>query len=271
MARRAQDVIATGKPVLLSFDTRLRYGCHGSIDVFVERAHSDLFDQLAAAQRERRECHVATVFEKNDSLGSRIVTMSHNAAIGAFVQTISPPLQLLLIGEGPDSAPLRAFATILGWKVIETEEAGTLPNEFDKWTAAVVKTHNYGRDYAALEKLLPLGLLYLALLGPRRRREQLLHTLIEAGVTVRSELFSPAGLDLGAESPEEIALAIVAEIQATFAEARANRCASEGARSTVQWTLPWHEDRSGRPYRGRRFFTPRTTRTASAISRSIVR
>ena len=44
-------------------------------------------------------------------------------------------------------------------------------------------------------------------------------TLIEAGVTVRSELFSPAGLDLGAESPEEIALAIVAEIQATFAEA----------------------------------------------------
>jgi xanthine/CO dehydrogenase XdhC/CoxF family maturation factor len=46
-----------------------------------------------------------------------------------------------------------------------------------------------------------------------------LHGLLEAGVNLRSELFSPAGLDLGAESPEEIALAIVAEIQTTFAEA----------------------------------------------------
>ncbi len=219
VARRAQDVIATGKPLLLSFDTRLRYGCHGSIDIFVERVRPELLDQLATAQRERRECLIATVFEGDHSLGSEIVVPPRDAPLGAFVQTIPPPLQLLLIGEGPDSAPLRTFATTLGWKVVETEEAASLPDEFDEWTAAVVKTHNYGRDYAALEKLLPLGLRYLALLGPRRRRDQLLHTLIEAGVTGQSELFSPAGLDLGAESPEEIALAIVAEIQATFAEA----------------------------------------------------
>jgi xanthine/CO dehydrogenase XdhC/CoxF family maturation factor len=107
----------------------------------------------------------------------------------------------------------------LGWKTIEVEEASALPNDVDKWTAAVVKTHNYGRDYAALEQLLPLGLRYLALLGPRRRRDQLLHTLLESGTAPRSALFAPAGLDLGAESPEEIALAIVAEIQTTFAEA----------------------------------------------------
>ena len=44
VARRAQDVIATGKPLLLSFDTRLRYGCHGSIDIFIERARSELLD-----------------------------------------------------------------------------------------------------------------------------------------------------------------------------------------------------------------------------------
>jgi xanthine/CO dehydrogenase XdhC/CoxF family maturation factor len=135
------------------------------------------------------------------------------------VQTIRPPLQLVLVGEGPDSATLRGLAVLLGWKVIEAEDVSSLHNKFDDWTAAIVKTHNYGRDYAALEKLLPLGLRYLALLGPRRRRDQLLHTLLEAGLLVRSELFSPAGLDLGAESPEQIALAVVAEIQATFAEA----------------------------------------------------
>ena len=219
VARRAQEVIASGKPLLLSFDTRLRYGCHGSIDIFVECAPSELFDHLAAAQRERQECRIATVFEKAESLGTRVAILPNEAFTGAFVQTISPPLQLLVIGEGPDSAALRAFATLLGWNVIETGEAASLPNDFDEWTAAVVKTHNYGRDYAALEKLFPPGLRYLALLGPRRRRDQLLFALTEAGVMLRSKLFAPAGLDLGAEEPEEIALAIVAEIQATFAEA----------------------------------------------------
>jgi xanthine dehydrogenase accessory factor len=219
VARRAQDVIATGVPILLRFDTRLRYGCNGSIDIFVERAQPELLEQLAAAQRDRRASFVATVFEGNNPPGSRVLRSPENAPAGTFMQTIRPPLQLLLIGEGPDSAPLRALATTLGWNVLEADEVSSLPNEFDEWTAAVVKTHNYGRDYAALEALLPLGLPYLALLGPRRRRDQLLHTLLEAGVTARSELFSPAGLDLGAESPAEIALAIVAEIQATFAEA----------------------------------------------------
>ncbi len=219
VALRAREVMTTGVPILLSFDTRLRYGCDGTIDVFVEPVRPELLDQLAAAQDARRACGIETIFEGNTSLGSRIVVALDDAPAGAFLQTIRPPLQLLLIGAGPDSAPLRGLAELLGWQVIEAEEASSLPNEFDEWTAAVVKTHNYGRDYAALEKLLPLGLSYLALLGPRRRRDQLLHTLLEAGVIARSELFSPAGLDLGAESPEEIALAVVAEIQATFAAA----------------------------------------------------
>ena len=221
VAGRAREVIATGVPLLLRFDTRLRYGCHGAIDIFVEPVRPELLDHLAAAQRDRRECLLATVFENDDSLGSEILFSLAEARSDAFVQTIPPQFRLLLIGSGPDSKPLSALAAILGWDVIETEEASNLPNDFDQWTAALVKTHNYGRDYAALARLLPLGLRYLGLLGPRRRRDQLLHTLMEAGVEMKSQLFSPAGLDLGAESPEEIALAIIAEIQSTFACASA--------------------------------------------------
>jgi xanthine dehydrogenase accessory factor len=216
---RAQEVIATGDPVLLSFDTRLRYGCHGAIDIFVERAQLELLERLAAAQRARRECLLATIFENLNWLGTRVVSSVDDAPAGAFVQAIRPPLRMILIGDGPDSHPLRSLAAVLVWEVIETEHVTMLPNDFDQWTAAVVKTHNYGRDYAALEMLLPLGLPYLALLGPRRRRDQLLHTLLEAGVEMNSELFSPAGLDLGAESPEQIALSIIAEIQAVLAKA----------------------------------------------------
>jgi xanthine/CO dehydrogenase XdhC/CoxF family maturation factor len=216
---RAQEVIATGQPVLLSFDTRLRYGCNGTIQIFVEKVRPEFLDQLGAAQGARTASFAATVFENSDSLGSQLLSAGVALPAGAFGQTIPPPLQLVLVGEGPDSGPFRTLAGVLGWKVLEAEEACALPGEFDQWTAAIVKTHNYGRDCAALEKLLPLGLRYVAMLGPRRRRDQLLHALRDAGVVIRSELFAPAGLDLGAEGPEQIALAVVAEIQTTFADA----------------------------------------------------
>ncbi len=220
VAVRAQEVIATGSATLLTFDTRLRYGCHGSIDVFVEKLPPNLLDAVAAAHSARTPCTIATFFEDAPSLGSRLLS-SEDVPANVFLQTLPPPLRLLLIGEGPDSPALRALAATLGWDLIETEEASALPDPLDQWTAAIVKTHNYGRDYAALQKLLPLGLRYVALLGPRRRRDQLLHALADEGVALRSELFAPAGLDLGAESPEEIALAMVAEIQTIFAGARA--------------------------------------------------
>ena len=214
---QAQQVFATGRPLLLSFDTRLRYGCHGSIDIFVEKAPTQALDQIALALGRRQSCQLATTFADSHSLGSYFLHSACQPHAGTFVQTIVPPLQLLLVGHGPDSTPLRRFAHTLGWDVIEADDVASLPDELDEWTVAIVKTHNYGRDYAALARLLPLGLRYVALLGPRRRRDQLFHALADAGVPIRSDLFAPAGLDIGAESPEEIALTIVAEIQATFA------------------------------------------------------
>jgi xanthine/CO dehydrogenase XdhC/CoxF family maturation factor len=219
VASRAQDVIATGVPILLNFDTRLRYGCNGAIEIFVERVAQEFLAGIAAAICARRSCCAATIFAGKHSLGSRLIAQPNELEMEAFVQTILPPLRLISIGAGPESAALRRFGQTLGWEIIETDDASTLPDEFDFWTAVIVKTHNYGRDFAALHKLLPLGLRYVALIGPRRRRDQLLHALADAGVETRSEFFAPAGLDLGAETPEEIALAMVAEIQAIFAGA----------------------------------------------------
>ena len=80
-----------------------------------------------------------------------------------------------------------------------------------------MKSHNYGRDFTALQKLLSLNLRYVGLIGPRKRRDQLLNDLLDLGVTINAGFFSPAGLDLRSETPEEIALAVVAEIQRVFA------------------------------------------------------
>jgi xanthine/CO dehydrogenase XdhC/CoxF family maturation factor len=84
-----------------------------------------------------------------------------------------------------------------------------------------VKSHNYGRDFAALCHLLKLDLRYVGLLGPRKRRDQLLNAVLDEGIAIDAEIFAPAGLDLGAETPEELALALVSEIQAVFAGASA--------------------------------------------------
>lgn len=220
VARRAFEVLRTGVPNLMSFDTRLRFGCNGAIEIFVEAVPDDFLTEVAAHVDGRRGYRTATVFAgKENELGSRILSAGEPAPVGAFVQDIQSPIQLIIFGDGPDSAPLRCFAETLGWRVLEVDQASDLPPRGDERTAAVVKSHNYGRDFAALQHLLSLNLRYVGLLGPRQRRDQLVNALLDAGVSIDSELFAPAGFDLGAEAPEEIALAIVSEIQSVVASA----------------------------------------------------
>ncbi len=91
-------------------------------------------------------------------------------------------------------------------------------------TIAVVMTHNYLDDLEILKVLLPSSAKYLGILGPKRRTEKLLQELYADGVEYTPEqlekLHSPVGLDIGADTPEAIALSIIAEIQAVLT----NRC-----------------------------------------------
>jgi xanthine dehydrogenase accessory factor len=216
VAVRAREIIRTGEPALMSFDTRLRFGCNGAIDVFIERARDEFLTELGEYLRARRPCTVITTFENAaEATGSRLFGPSETAG-GDFIQEIHPPIRLLIVGDGPDSISLHGFAALLGWEVEKFSHASELPDKIDEWTVAIVKTHNYGRDFAALQALLPLQMRYIGLLGPRRRRDQLIDALFDAGITATDQLFAPAGLDLGAESPEQIALAVVSEIQAVF-------------------------------------------------------
>ena len=82
-------------------------------------------------------------------------------------------------------------------------------------------THHAGHDRSYLRLLLPSAAAYIGLLGPKRRGEKLLNELRAEGFCPKPEqlarLRSPAGLDIGAETPEEIAVALIAEIQAALA------------------------------------------------------
>jgi xanthine/CO dehydrogenase XdhC/CoxF family maturation factor len=214
----AREVLRSGVSTTMSFDTRRRFGCNGKIDIFIERVPENFLVDLFGYFEARRTCYAVTSFTGTE-LGSRVSQFVEESSASVFVQEIHPPIRLLIFGEGPDGAPLHRLCELLGWKAIEIVDPHQLTMAADQWTAAIVKAHNYGRDFAALQKLLPLNLGYVGLIGPRKRRDQLLNDLLDLGVTINAGFFSPAGLDLRAETPEEIALAIVSEIQRVFAEA----------------------------------------------------
>ena len=197
----AREVLQTGEAAMMTFDTRRRFGCAGKIEIFIEQIPENFLSELAANLEARRGHLAITRFEGNE-----------------FVQEIHPPLRVLVFGDGPDNTPLRSLGRLLGWEIVEIADPNSISIEPDQWTAAIVKSHNYGRDYVALQKLLPLDLRYVGLVGPRKRRDQVMNDLLDLGITVNAGFFAPAGVDLGAETPEEIALAIVSEIQRVFAK-----------------------------------------------------
>jgi xanthine/CO dehydrogenase XdhC/CoxF family maturation factor len=213
----AREVLRNGVSTIISFDTRRRFGCNGKIDVFIERISENFLVDLAENLIARRNCLAVTIF-KGKRVGSSVAGFQHHREREhALIQEIHPPIRLLVFGEGPDGAAFHRLSELLGWKAIEIVDQHQLPIDADRWTAAIVKSHNYGRDFIALQKLLSLNLRYVGLIGPRKRRDQLLNDLLDLGVTINAGFFSPAGLDLRSETPEEIALAVVAEIQRVFA------------------------------------------------------
>jgi xanthine/CO dehydrogenase XdhC/CoxF family maturation factor len=156
----------------------------------------------------------------------RTIFLSHPAAGGEaelLVEYVPPPIALVAGGAGRDTAPLARLAAELGWDVhlLGKDE---MPATLDARTAAVIMSHNLQRDTALLAALLPSPCRYVGVLGSHARTREIVAELERRGQapTPRqlAKMYSPAGLDVGAESPGEVALAIVAEIQAVFAGRR---------------------------------------------------
>lgn len=140
-------------------------------------------------------------------------------APAVFFEFIPRPIALVVCGEGNDTAPLAQLGGTLGWQVRLVAKDDPM-GRLDDRTAAVIMTHNFARDLALLGALLESRVRYIGVLGPRGRTDRLLEDRRTSGrdTTPRDllRLHAPVGLDLGAETPEEVALAIAAEIRAVF-------------------------------------------------------
>lgn len=166
----------------------------------------------------------------NECLRARkSITVSQTEAPGArtgesylIFEYMPPPVLLHVFGAGRDAPPLERMAEELGWVVrVHAGHAAPSFDEMDARAAAVVMTHRYLHDVPLMRALLPRGLAYLGLLGPKKRAEKILVELARDGMRITAEmrerLHAPVGLDLGGVTPETVALAILAEIQSVLA------------------------------------------------------
>jgi len=159
-----------------------------------------------------------------------------------FIELLQPAVSLMIFGAGNDAIPLVQLAAVLGWHIyiVDGRSNYAIPERFplakkiimarpenalaqiviDDRTVIILMTHNYIYDMAVLKQLLPLQLPYVGVLGPKKRLLRMLDELKDEGMEITDEqlasVYGPTGLDIGSENADEIALSIIAEMQAVL-------------------------------------------------------
>jgi xanthine dehydrogenase accessory factor len=244
----AQEVLAGGEPRLITYGItdEMAFGvglpCGGEIDVFVEPERGDQSDvvlTVVAGEGVGQKLHDPELEQTARRRGRSHVFELEGRTIFADVSV--PPPRLFVYGAIDTAEALCAAAKLLGWRTIvadarprfataeripSADELLVLwPDEAlahvapDAATAVVVLTHDDKFDLALVRGALATEAFYLGWLGSRRNQERRRGLLLEEGVTDEDleRVSGPAGLDLGAASPEEMAVSILGEILAVRA------------------------------------------------------
>ncbi|MFL5330781.1 MAG: XdhC family protein [Gemmataceae bacterium] len=178
------------------------------------------------------DCFQIDVAEQLKLKRSRTFTYSvAGGSVDIFSEVVQPPIQLAIFGGGFDVSPVVQAARALGWSVaciarrpqkgFDAEQVVVTPAKMacahmrlNDRTAAVVMNHNFEEDRDAIAMLLGSDVRYIGILGPRDRTEQILAE-VDASLAL-DRIYAPIGLDVGAETPEEIAASIIGQIIAVF-------------------------------------------------------
>jgi xanthine dehydrogenase accessory factor len=218
---------------------RIAAGARLVIDEAGEVSHENLGGEIAAML----ESEVRALTRGGVTSAARIYDLDGVTA-RVFIETFLPPVPLVVFGAGPDALPVVELARALGWRteVVDPQarpasrsrfaiaDRVTLSRPHDVGahvritprTMTLLISHNYSHDLALLRLLLASPARYIGVMGPRKRTERMLRELAATEGTVRLEetnlarLHSPAGLDIGANGPAEIALSIIAEMRAVL-------------------------------------------------------
>jgi xanthine dehydrogenase accessory factor len=253
--RNAQSVFRTGEKVIFPYDGQYRLGCKGVIHILLEKLEpataAQWIQSVRQFHRERKffkqglakddQGNISSWFEFD---GKRLwCSRLSSKAIRTAERDVLPQRQLIIVGNEHDSAQLALLAAHSGFQVRRIVgktypllpaqplyqdlalEPAELPLQLklDAQSALVLMTHSLSRDFSFLRYLLAHSLTYLGVLGPPKRKEELLNSFLEqfpeesfTYIDQIERIHGPVGFDIGGRTPEEIAVAILAEIIAAF-------------------------------------------------------
>lgn len=252
--RQATSVFEDGKSKMMTYDGRYRLGCEGTLYILIElisitEAFTTVFKKTLDSRKTfRLDSYFSTQDDAIGNYGSVFrledgYTYSFNKTIDTeglqkFSQALNPSPRLIIIGAEHDAVKLCKMSSLLGWEIDviasinDPKQRSDFPGatsvidstpelvdlNIDSETIVVVMTHNYALDLKYLLRLAEEKAKYIGVLGSVKRRERLLNDLLdhkeELNEAFLDRIYSPAGLNIGAITPEEIALSILSEILA---------------------------------------------------------
>lgn len=252
--RQAESVFKTKIPKVMTYDGRYRLGCEGILYILLEpfNPSKDFLTTFWNIVKERKPFSIQSYYQKgyveDKGFGSLFSFKDTTLKLKPefkpkrdallFEQELNPCSKMVIIGAEHDAVQLCSFASMMGWEVtivanpkekksianfvgashLVNAEAETLNIKIDRQTAIVLMTHSYVKDLQFLITLKDENPAYFGLLGPARRREKLFNELLESHPDISEDflesIHGPAGLDVGAETPQEISIAVMGEILA---------------------------------------------------------
>jgi len=250
--QHAVSVLKDGKSKMMTYDGRYRLGCEGTLYILIELFDiTDLFiTTFKKTLDARKEFTIDSYFSiEGDVIGhfGSVITLEdgyrypfnkslNTKNLQKFSQTLSPSPRLIIIGAEHDAVKLCKMSALLGWeidvitsindpkqrsdfpgaKTVKDSTPDLIDLNIDNETIVVLMTHNYALDLKYLLKLAEEKPKYIGILGSKKRRAQLLNDVLgykeHLSDIFIDTIYSPAGLNIGAITPEEIALSILSEI-----------------------------------------------------------
>ncbi|MFC5980707.1 XdhC family protein [Flavobacterium salmonis] len=250
--KQSQSVFLDNKAKIMVYDGRYRLGCEGVLYILLEPFSPDaaVWQALNYVEQQRQSLEIESFYTKTAGNHSGLGSVFHfegnkfsffniqlDQSLPSYTQLLKPRFHLIIIGSEHDAVQLCHFAFLTGWEVtivasakdykteanfpgatqvvhLSAEEISSLSIDTD--TAVVLMTHSYVNDLKFLIELKNMQPAYLGLLGPVKRRNQLLNEFFEYTESFNEGLldvaFGPSGISIGAETPQEIAISIIAEI-----------------------------------------------------------
>jgi xanthine dehydrogenase accessory factor len=232
-----QEVLESGAPQLLHFGVadeeawEVGLACGGEIEVFVQLLDAEIYQTLARRIQDEQLTAYTTVIKGSEGWLGHIKVLEGEASKKypfteqvevagqsqeTFTNVILPSPRVIMIGGSEIANALAQVAEVLNYQVIGIESGDPLePLAVNETTAIVILTDNLNDD-PALSAALNSKAVYIGVLGSKEYHADRVKRLKEAGVSEEqiARIHAPVGLDIQAESPEETAIAIMAEIVA---------------------------------------------------------